>query len=804
MKKTFDFLKELDESKNRIIYARITALTFEENPIEQIEGKITGGTLSIDGSSSLRRTCSSLSIVSQEINITDYYWGLNTKFNLEIGIKSEVTNDEIIWFQQGIFLITAFSTSYSTSNFNITISGQDKMCLLNGTIGGNISAPTDFGQTEETEYSYEPVIFNEYSDYKANMYYFYSSNTHSYIKSTGAYNGDTQYYLKVATAQIEKINIKTIIREAVHTYANEEYKNIVINDLDDTGLELLEYKADTPMFFLFKDKSICENIMVRENVICYAGEKRIKTTFSELKELGEKNYTNYLYNLVEGFNENVEKIYLDPTLDDGYYVAVCEYGQTVGYRITDLVYPDDLTAQPGDTLTNAVLDKIVNMLGDYQYYYNVDGQFVFERKGTYLNTSWDSLIDTGDDTYAENAAAVSRYIYNFEGNKLLSSINHNPTLNNIKNDFSVFGEREIGDKQKITIHARIAIDEKPEYYHAFDGTLYLSKEENSEYIFSNIGEVVPCDWREIIYQMALDFYKYNQEDDFLIDVRNNNICKKDGSTYSLYPTGETGYEQYYIDMQGFWRQLYNPDPEIDYQFSGGEYQTVEVEIKDSDVTGAFEKQQVWIPLNQDYSTMACDFFLPLSKRKNEEEPDRNFTTDENLYYWNKNLLYNPELLNYWIDFLDTDGELGKYSIKAIGDRPKVVNDKDVNSIYHRETPNVIFFNNLDEYNKYSEEYKTGYTYVILPSNVKNMFSISAQGKSAKDSIDTLLYEHTYGQETISLQSIPIYYLEPNNRIYVYDKDSNINGDYLVSRMSIPLTYSGMMSIEAQKAPQRIY
>jgi hypothetical protein len=42
----------------------------------------------------------------------------------------------IIWFNQGIYLITDFSTSHSTSSFNISISGKDKMCLLNGDIGG--------------------------------------------------------------------------------------------------------------------------------------------------------------------------------------------------------------------------------------------------------------------------------------------------------------------------------------------------------------------------------------------------------------------------------------------------------------------------------------------------------------------------------------------------------------------------------------------------------------------------------------------------------------------------------------------
>ena len=37
-----DFLKELDEFRSHEIYARITALSTKELPIEYIEGKVTG------------------------------------------------------------------------------------------------------------------------------------------------------------------------------------------------------------------------------------------------------------------------------------------------------------------------------------------------------------------------------------------------------------------------------------------------------------------------------------------------------------------------------------------------------------------------------------------------------------------------------------------------------------------------------------------------------------------------------------------------------------------------------------------
>ena len=63
------------------------------------------------------------------------------------------------------------------------------------------------------------------------------------------------------------------------------------------------------------------------------------------------------------------------------------------------------------------------------------------------------------------------------------------------------------------------------------------------------GTIQLVDWREIIYQMAIDYRKHYHDDDFLIDLNNNNIL----NNYPLYETGRTGYEQYYVDMEGFWR-----------------------------------------------------------------------------------------------------------------------------------------------------------------------------------------------------------------------------------------------------------
>jgi len=66
--------------------------------------------------------------------------------------------------------------------------------------------------------------------------------------------------------------------------------------------------------------------------------------------------------------------------------------QVCGYRETEIVYPYDLIAAPGETVTS-VLDKLVNMLGDFEYFYDVDGRFIFQRKKIYQNVSYNNLVD---------------------------------------------------------------------------------------------------------------------------------------------------------------------------------------------------------------------------------------------------------------------------------------------------------------------------------------------------------------------------------------------------------------------------
>jgi hypothetical protein len=136
----------------------------------------------------------------------------------------------------------------------------------------------------------------------------------------------------------------------------------------------------------------------------------------------------------------------------------------------------------------------------------------------------------------------------------------------------------------------------------------------------------------------------------------------------------------------------------------------------------------------------------------------------------------------------------------MGSRSKSINDTTIKSIYFRDTPTVMFTTNITE-----EEWLPGFRYIQVPDkNIDSMFKISAQGKSAKEKLDELLYQHGYCIENVSITTIPVYYLDANTRIYIYDEKSKINGDYIVSKISIPLTYNGTMSITATKAAETLF
>jgi len=128
----------------------------------------------------------------------------------------------------------------------------------------------------------------------------------------------------------------------------------------------------------------------------------------------------------------------------------------------DFVIVNDLTGAPGESVTS-ILDKIKNIIGNYEYFYDVFGVFHFrEIKNYYVTTQARTLLDE----MAENDYLVevnnNKSIYTFDDEKLLTSISVTPQYENIKNDYIVEGKTTIGDSNIVyPVRYHLAIDEKP-------------------------------------------------------------------------------------------------------------------------------------------------------------------------------------------------------------------------------------------------------------------------------------------------------------------------------------------------------
>ena len=183
--------------------------------------------------------------------------------------------------------------------------------------------------------------------------------------------------------------------------------------------------------------------------------------------------------------------------------------------------------------------------------------------------------------------------------------------------------------------------------------------------------------------------------------------------------------------------------------------------------------------------------------------DNNFKLNfsNNYKYWNQNIIDSPNLLDFWFDFLDTKGELEEASVQQVGIRNKISNNE-IDAIYYKDTPQVIYYD--QDKIKEVDFSKTGYSYIPVNDYFIQQLTNSSYGLSAKEKLDELLYDYGYCTQEVQLTTVPIYYLEPNHRVFIYNKETQIEGEYLVDKISIPLAYNGTMGITVTKAPERLY
>lgn len=732
--KDASFLKELALQRIKTYLVKILVLNWSEEPIEAIEGRVISANINIDGQSSMRRTAN-LSIEIDELinNITNSQnlLSINKKISLQIGYLNrtgQYTEYDVLWFPLGVYIITSCSISHSETGLVASLQLQDKMCLLNGTVGGTIPAATEFHVREQAD-------------------------------------GTTT-----------KVSIFQIIQELVNHWGGEQLGKILISDIDNQVPYVMRWNLKDTLY-----------------KITYADQVYF--------QLSQEQALEKASDIIKELPGNIKK-----TLQPINLISAIEYGHDVGFINSVFSYPDELVCDAGAAVTE-VLERITEMLGNYEYFYDLEGNFRFQEKKNFLNNSQAKYIletkkygdlvvdyignpvglDESGNIIREQQNLIDAYlmdtskgttVFDFQDSNMIKSYSNTPQYGNIKNDFIVWGIRTTLDKKQWPIRYHLAIDRKPVVstipYFAFEKkeVLYV---QNDEEVLSETGVwVVP-----IVITENTEKYPHNPISSEKPSASYNTLNR-----YYYQESNDKLYETYQNESGGYeWREL----DEIPENITVKDWRTQLL------MEGA-AAQALGLTPNPYYIELKNEWPKIYDVRGMVFRPQT---------------LEKPYQIDYFLDFIDAgNSAINQFSIENIGRRSYIVdNGKNTNCVFENSIPNIFLINNgkTEEEKKEQIEICTNkfQKYYLIPSQIYDNLDMGGLYSSAYEDVRQLLHQFTSYNETISLQTVPLYFLQPNTRISVYNPDSNIYGDYMIDSMSFALDNEGLLTINASKALEKI-
>lgn len=438
-------------------------------------------------------------------------------------------------------------------------------------------------------------------------------------------------------------------------------------------------------------------------------------------------------------------------------------GEAIGYTTTSFIYPleKNLESKAGETVVQ-VLDKIKNTLGNYEYFFDVDGVFHFQEIQNLLNegSPIDDLTKAIADKYFFQTLQDDS-VYSFKDARLVTDYSNNPRYSQVKNDFVVWGKTS--DKNDISYHLRLQhIDDIMELRH----------------------------WK-------VTFAK--EDGVFVINQAQSN---------PKWPSKPLTQENSFI-----WPDEQNPN--IYYIDFGSNMRPGDQRTKDDDwrllvYLQAIEKDKfIRTPFDKELMSK-----LPLLYKltfKDEVDTKEFFKP-----------IYNTKKLPYWLDVINTNDvalmqtvDIKQFGVETVGKRTKILSDEEINCLFASSTKEIEAYNfvKLDEGMELTITPKTDGSYTIGvpadyafedgPSFWQECVGLGTIEKSAYEVLRSALHEYLSYNNNINIQVLPVYHLDVNQRITVENKESDIYGDYVINTISLPLALNGMMTINARKAVERI-
>ena len=698
-------INEILLSRLRYTYVKIEVLNyFTEKTIDTVEGEVMTGSITVDGDSTVRRIANLVFVATSnnfKILTADNPLSINKKIRISIGIRSNETQNEIYYFKMGIFVMTACYTTVTTQGHQINITAQDKMCLHNGTISGVINFTTR-ADVEVIDGTYQEALTN-------------IQNVTAEIQALIKEN-----YKEIPAGLKEKFDaMKPDLRFIYKLVANEDYaqESLIFTLLEqcDTIPAETDYKALKSQFKTFSNNvtklsnnSKYKKLLIREIIkyaaIELAGEKPGRVV---INDVDDKVRTPVMVDSEKGI---------------------------IGFKMINYVYPTELTIATGQAVT-AIYEACKNALGgNYEYFYDIDGNFIFQEIKNYKYNNIVPLDELRPNDYKVTFEKLAIQ-YDFSNDNIIQSYNNSPNWANIKNDFYVWGVNENSG----VIGYHLVIDKKP-----FVPAYVKDTTRNVQLTID--GDIKRFDWREYVihdYQCGEIWTFVGKTDETGIGDLTTVVTENNITNAACCVCLEDKYEyRYYID--GAWK------------------------VADSSV----DTDRVGI--TPDYYEELISMWFP----------DR--------YEANFKIKPTTHVPMYNFDIIEGDRDLTKFSVKRIGKRTVVLNDTNVKQLYPTEVQEILVY--MDDSDL---EYTSDPTTAIKVEKIEDFENYKPVGNVYKDAfsaIKDLLWEHTLYNEQITLISMPIYYLEPNRRCYVYNYAASINGYYMLKRITFNLSEAGLMTV----------
>lgn len=451
------FYTELDKILNRKCKVKITLLDWEENPIREIEGEISSGSLSNSSGTMVQRTGSlacSVDCFTYDAESIQADYSIQKKVSIEVGVENETSYWEeypVLWFPLGVYIISSFSLSaQANSPISLSIGLQDKMALLDGTVGGTFPVTTRIDETDDQMNSGK-------------------------LLST-------------------KVPVYTIIQELVNHYGNIPLEQIIIEDITvdtargEKSKRILQWNGDEKLYLYKMNDDDSWNMV------------------------SETDANSSLFNLTFDPNSNVVTYKAGKDGEKKGIYKLYETDDYIGYEYTDLVYDKELNANSGDSVSS-VLSTIASYLGNYEFFFDVYGNFRFREIKNYRYTDPPIVEDMDEDDYL-GSYLNSGSIHRFADDLNITDFSLVPQYSNIKNDFYVIGETTAENPMQVMYH--VAIDDKPIINKSGYKNLLIYKEP--------LGSMITCGFPEMVdgYTDGDGNYSYEDNDNVQEQITSHN------------------------------------------------------------------------------------------------------------------------------------------------------------------------------------------------------------------------------------------------------------------------------------------